>query len=102
MISFGIGQGVFWKSFFCSSLFGWKKQEETIHAKNPQQNSNQNLGASRPKSTLQGSVLDLERERAPNADCAENHRFSRTEKAPKENLHKEFRRDPGRGVKEGA
>ena len=27
---------------------------------------------------------------------------SRTEKAPKENLHKEFRRDPGRGVKEGA
>ena len=28
--------------------------------------------------------------------------FSRTEKAPKENLHKEFRRDPGRGVKEGA
>ena len=27
---------------------------------------------------------------------------SRTEKTPKENLHKEFRRDPGRGVKEGA
>ena len=28
--------------------------------------------------------------------------LSRTEKTPKENLHKEFRRDPGRGVKEGA
>ena len=28
--------------------------------------------------------------------------LSRKEKAPKENLHKEFRRDPGRGVKEGA
>ena len=27
---------------------------------------------------------------------------SRTGKTPKENLHKEFRRDPGRGVKEGA
>ena len=27
---------------------------------------------------------------------------SRTEKTPKENLHKEFRRDPGWGVKEGA
>ena len=46
----------------------WEKQEEKIQIlgktggkdppPNPQQNSNQNLGASRPKSALQASGLD--------------------------------------------
>ena len=35
----------------------WKKQEEKS-TKNPRQDSNQNLGVSRQKSTLQGSGLE--------------------------------------------
>ena len=49
---------------FCGAFFWWiffepfflrKKQEDKIHPQNPQQNSNRNLGASRPKSTPQES-----------------------------------------------
>ena len=42
-----------------SGLFPWKKQEEKSTPKNPRQNPNQNLGASRPKSTLQGSSVEF-------------------------------------------
>ena len=42
---------------FSGGLFPWEKQDEKIHGKNPQQNSNQNLGVSWRKSTLQGSGL---------------------------------------------
>ena len=44
--------------FWGGGRFPWKK-DERIHPKNPRQNSNKNLGASRPKSTLQGSGLDI-------------------------------------------
>ena len=44
---------------FFGGPFPWKKQEEKIHPQNPQQNANQNLGVSRPKSTLQRSSLEI-------------------------------------------
>ena len=49
--------GDFWVDFF-GALFPWKKQEKKNPPRNPWQNSNQNLGASRSKATLQGSGLD--------------------------------------------
>ena len=47
-------QGISWWIFW--GLFPWKSRN--IPPKNPRQNSNQNLGASQPESTLQGSGLD--------------------------------------------
>ena len=45
---------------FLFLIFPWKKKTgQKIHQKNPRQNSNQNLGVSCPKSTLQGSGLHL-------------------------------------------
>ena len=44
-------------------------------------------------------VLDLEKLYARKLRADFSHERKKT---PKENLHKEFRRDPGRGVKEGA
>ena len=38
--------------------FSMEKKEQKIAPQNPQPNSNQRLGASRPKSTLQGSALE--------------------------------------------
>ena len=51
---------------FCGGFFGgcflglfpWKNRRKKP-PKNPRQNSNRNLGVSRPKSTLQGSCLDV-------------------------------------------
>ena len=43
---------------FFGGLFPWKRTGGKIQPKNSQQNSNRNLGDSRPKSTLQGSGLD--------------------------------------------
>ena len=49
-------QGIFWWIF--SGLFPWKKTGGKHPPKNPRQNSNRNLGVSRPNSTLQGSGLE--------------------------------------------
>ena len=52
--------GEFCRDFFgiFRSFFSWKNQEKNL-PQNSQQISNQNLGASRPTSTLQRSDLDL-------------------------------------------
>ena len=46
--------GGLFRAFFLGKKIGGKNPP-----KNPRQNSNQNLGVSRPKSTLQGSGLDI-------------------------------------------
>ena len=42
-----------------SGLFSLRKTGGKDPPKNPQQNSNQNLGVSQPKSTPQGSVVEI-------------------------------------------
>ena len=46
-----------WDSKTCLDLLPWKTRRNP--PQNRQQNSNQNLGALRPKSTMQGSCLDM-------------------------------------------